>query len=331
MHSISVLQMPSKIILFISKGEGAASTRYRAIDFFDLFEKSGWQPVHITARSNIVSRLQILRFANKAHAVVIVRRTFGPLFARLIRFYSRRLVFSFDDAIFSRSNGKRSLGREKRFAITTSICDNIWAGNAYLADKALRYNKNVEIIPTAIDVERYCVNIFKSDSSLDLVWIGSQSTKKHLVTILPTLERAARLLPSLRLKVVSDFTLKSNILNIVSIAWSPEAEIKELASSHVGIAPLPDNVFTRGKCGLKVLQYMAAGIPVITSPTGVNADMVLDGSTGVHATTDREWVEAILMFSKSKDLCVEMGLAGRNRCLTSYSLEDVFNQMRAIL
>lgn len=318
-------------ILFISKGPHSPSTRYRATDFFPLLKAAGWQPTHLTDRRSLPARLNILRAGADADAVVVVRRTYGRLFARLLRQASRQLIFTFDDAIFAKSDGSRSAGRERRFAATLPLCDQVWAGNSYLAEKARPFNGAVEVIPTALDADRYNVRAEKPASSLDLVWIGSSSTKRHLVTMLPALEAAAGSLPSLRLKIIADFSLASDKLKILPVQWSPETEARELASAHIGIAPLPDNAFTRGKCGLKVLQYMASGLPVISSPTGVNKDMVAHGVNGFLAAGDRDWIEAIQRLAQDRDLRLSMGEAGRRRCLDHFTLQAAFQKMLASL
>jgi len=318
-------------ILFLSKGANASSTRYRAYDFFPLFKEAGWQPTHLKIQNSLSGRIQLLQAAQKVDTVVIVRSTFSFLFARLLRYFSRQLVFTFDDAIFTKSSGERSKGRERRFAATLPFCDQIWAGNNYLADQACQFNPHVTIIPTALDMERYSIQANKSNTHLDLVWIGSQSTKKHLVTVIPALEAATALIPTLRLKIIADFTLESNQLEIIPIQWSPESEVQELASAHIGIAPLPDNTFTRGKCGLKILQYMAAGLPVISSPTGVNKDIVANGSSGLLAANKQEWVESIQRLAQDINLRSSMGAAGQKRCREHFTLTATFKKMLSTL
>jgi len=316
-----------KEILFVSKGLHAASTRYRATDFFPLLEEAGWRPRHLSGSGSLRDRLAVLRAARRAEVVVLVRRTYGPMFRFLLRRAARHLVFTFDDAIFCRSDGGPSPRRARRFAATVAQCDLVWAGNRYLADEAGRFNGNVQVVPTAVETDRYRLRVAKPESTLDLVWIGSSSTRKHLLTVVPALERAAEEMPGLRLKIVSDFTLETRSLPVVHIPWSPEAETRELAAAHVGLAPLPDNRFTRGKCGLKVLQYMAAGLPVVSSPTGVNAEIVEHGVTGLLAETEDEWVEALRALHDSSELRARLGEAGREKCVRHYSLQTVFGGM----
>jgi len=318
-------------ILFLSKGMHASSTRYRATDFFPFFEEAGWQPTHLKIKNSLIGRLQLLQAAKEAGTVVIVRRTFDSLFAKLLRHYSQQLIFTFDDAIFAKGNGEQSKGRERRFATTLPLCDHVWAGNNYLAERANQYNPNTTIIPTAIDDKKYSIQADKPSTSLDLVWIGSHSTQQHLADIIPALEAATTQIPTLRLKIIADFTLESSQLTILHIPWSQEVEAKELASAHIGIAPLPDTLYTRGKCGLKVLQYMAAGLPVISSPTGVNQDMVQNGISGLLAANEQAWVDAIQQLAHNSDLRNAMGIAGQQRCHEHFTLAANFQKMLATL
>jgi glycosyltransferase involved in cell wall biosynthesis len=245
----------------------------------------------------------------------------------LLRAAARYLVFDFDDAIFVRSSGEHSISKLARFGRTLSACDQVWAGNAYLADRAARFNSQVTVVPTAVDTAKYQVSPAKPDASIDLVWIGSSSTRKHLMTILPALERAAERIPALRLKVIADFDIPMKALKILAVRWTADGEAEALASSHIGIAPLPDNDFTRGKCGLKILQYMAAGLPVVGSPVGVNADLVRADVTGYTARTDDEWVSGVERLAADRALRERLGEKGRAICLQDFAREKVFVQM----
>ncbi len=323
--------MSTKRIVFVSKGLNASSTRYRALDFFSLFMQEGYRPSHLSASRNPANRLQLLFTAARNDIVVLVRRTYGLCFIWLLRLVSRKLIFTFDDAIFCKSDGSPSRKRARRFTYTVKASNIVWAGNRYLAEKALEFNSNVELMHTAIDPEKYQVFAKKPDDKLDLVWIGSHSTKKHLLTIMPALEAAAKAIPRLRLKIIADFSIESPTLEILPVPWSEESEAKQLVSAHIGIAPLPDNTYTRGKCGLKVLQYMAAGLPVISSPTGVNKEMVQPGKTGFLAGTTEEWVAAIDKLNNDQMLRETIGNKARAFCEENFALTVVFNRMLSSL
>ncbi|MBW1939840.1 MAG: glycosyltransferase family 4 protein [Deltaproteobacteria bacterium] len=323
--------MRNKDILFISKGENAASTRYRALFYFNALRASGWRPYHLTAYNSPLSRLKLLHKAAQADVVVILRKTFSTFFLHLLSLCSKHLVFDLDDAIFCRSNGTPSKTRQNRFKKVARHCQQIWAGNSYLANAALRYNPSVITLPTSLAPEKYSLEIKKPDNRLDLVWIGSSSTRKYLESALYCMERVADTCPSLRLKIVADFNLPSQRLCTVSIPWSQDKEAEALVSAHIGIAPMPSDSWTQGKCGLKLLQYMAAGLPVVSSPAGVNEEIVEHGVTGFLAESPEEWKTAIKKLADDPELRKAMGEAGRKRVIEHYSVDATFHKMSKAL
>ena len=176
-------------VLFISKGENSSSTRYRALSYFPLLQQHGWEPRHITDNKTSASHRKILREAARSDAVVLLRRTPGWLYGRRLRKASKRLIFDFDDAIFVPRSGRFSQ-RPARFRRIAQTCDHVWAGNSYLASEARRFNYDVSVVPTSIEIEAYQPVTNKPPGDAVLVWIGSRSTRKYLTDILPVLERA---------------------------------------------------------------------------------------------------------------------------------------------
>ena len=318
--------MQQRTVLFISKGEQASSTRYRALNYFPLLRTHGWEPLHLTDDKSSVSRRSILQAAATADAVVLLRRTPGWLYGLRLRKASKLLIFDFDDAIFIPRSGRFSQ-RPARFRRIVKHCDHVWAGNRYLAEAALRFNSKVTVLPTSIEIERYQPVAEKPGTGTVLVWIGSRSTGKYLSDVLPILESACAEIKKLRLKVIADFELHSEVLPIDNVPWSLATEARELADSTIGIAPMTDDPWTRGKCGLKVLQYMASGLPVITSPYGVNRDLVEQGKNGFHATSDRQWHDAIVTLAGDPVLTSTMGAAGRHKCESHFSVQQTFKSL----
>ncbi len=318
--------MKDKQILFISKGENSASTRYRALSYFEPLRSNGWEPLHITAHG-ILPRIKLLGIANQAEVVVILRKTFGLSFLRLLRLCSKNLVFDLDDAVFCRSDGEPSKSRQMSFEKVISNCEQVWAGNLYLADRARQYNEAVKILPTSLDYRKYLLEVEKDSDYFDLVWIGSRSTQKYLKESLPLLESLSEIIPNLRLKIVADFDLPTKRLKTVAVPWSEEVEAEALASAHVGIAPMPDDPWTKGKCGLKVLQYMAAGLPVVSSPAGVNREIVQQGVTGFLAEKAGDWKTAIERLFHDSELRHSMGKAGQKRVIEHFSVDETFRKM----
>lgn len=318
-------------LLFVSKGEDSASTRYRALQFFPLWRAAGFAPAHVTASGGARATLDMLRQARRADVVIVLRKTFPAALLWLLRRASRRLVFDFDDAIFCNSDGTPSRTRMVRFAAMARACDRVLAGNAFLAGHAAAFNPAVTLVPTSVDAARYRVEVDKPTDTLDLVWIGSHSTRKYLAEAMPWLAQAAQAVPELRLKIVADFDLPGCGVATLPVAWRAETEVRALVSSHIGIAPMRDDDWSRGKCALKVLQYMAAGLPVVSSRAGANAEVIEDGVQGFLVTTPQEWMARIAQLAAHADLRRRMGEAGRRRVAAAYSAEPVFGRLRSVI
>lgn len=318
-------------ILVLSKGEDSPSTRYRALQFFDRLRAAGHRPRHLSLSGGAGNVLRALHAARRADLVLVLRKTLPAPLLWLLRRAARRLVFDLDDAIFCKPDGSPSATRMSRFAAMVRCCDQVTAGNAFLAEVAARFNPVVSVIPTCVDVDRYQPDAGASSDHFDVVWIGSSSTRKYLEAAVPALREAARQIPGLRLKIIADFDLEDAGIPTLPVRWRADSEAAELASAQVGIAPMSDDDWSRGKCALKVLQYMAAGLPVVSSPAGVNGEAVVPGETGFLAHSPEEWAAALQQLAVDAELRRRLGLAGRQRVVGRYSLEVVFARLLAVL
>ena len=317
-------------VLFLSKGNGASSTRYRALQYFNLLKNDGYEAEHKTVSGGVFAFARALKQAMIADIVVVIRKTFPYPMLWLLRRFSRRLVFDFDDAIFCNTDGTPSPTRMQRFAAIVGVCDHVLAGNGFLQQSALMFNKSVTLLPTSLEVDRYRVDVDKPDDSIDLVWIGSSSTRKYLVEAFPALRIAAENIPGLRLKIVADFDYPDVSLKTLPVSWAANTEAIELASSHIGIAPMRDDDWSRGKCALKVLQYMAAGLPVVSSGCGANAEVIDDGVSGFLVLDDQAWVKRIIELAGDATLRNRMGGVGREKALAEYDTLAVFQRMCSV-
>jgi glycosyltransferase involved in cell wall biosynthesis len=318
-------------LLFVSKGEDSSSTRYRALQFFPLWRAAGFDPAHVTASGGIKATVDMLRQAARADVVIVLRKTFPAALLWLLRRVSRRLVFDFDDAIFCNTDGTPSRTRMARFAAMARACDHVFAGNAFLAGHAAAFNPAVTRVPTCVDAARYRAGADKPAGTLDLVWIGSHSTRKYLAEAMPSLKAAAEKTPNLRLKIIADFDLPGCGVTTLPVAWRADSEARELAAAHIGIAPMRDDDWSRGKCALKVLQYMAAGLPVVSSRAGANAEVIVEGETGFLVSTPEAWAASIARLANDADLRRRLGEAGRRLVAADYSIEAVFNRLRPVI
>lgn len=322
--------MPKKI-LFVSKGQQASSTRYRALQYFPNFITAGWQPKHVSISGGFIPVLRTFVAIRNADIVVLLRKTFPYPIFWLLRKLSKKLIFDFDDAIFCNTDGSYSKTRMRRFKSTISNCDYIFAGNEYLANEAKKYNPAVDIIPTSVETDKYDLSCEKDDASFELVWIGSKSTRKYIAEIIPSLENAAKSIPNLQLKIIADFELSSPELTIKNVQWNEHSEAIELCKADIGLAPMPENDWTKGKCALKVLQYMAAGLPVISSPSGVNAYVIKDGVNGYLARNSKQWTELLIKISKAETDLKRMGKLGKKRVCAEFSIGVVFQKIMTII
>ena len=224
-----------------------------------------------------------------------------------------------------RSSGSKSpysFSRRARFAYMMKRVDFVIAGNQFLQSEVLPYTANVEVIPTSIDLSRYSLKGgFRLEGPMIIGWLGSSSTLKFLKSLLPTFEKLYQEYPHFQLKMVCDHFLESEHVPMIKKRWSSEEEESDLKSFDIGIMPLSNDLWSRGKCGLKILQYYSVGIPVICSPVGVNRDLVEDGVNGFWARDEEEWKKSILKLIKEEGLRKEMGMKGRKTVERAYSLE----------
>ncbi len=316
-----------KRILFLSKGESASSTRYRALQYFPLYRQAGYTPLHITISGGLLPFLMALYQASQADVVILLRKTFSKPIFWLLRFASKKLIFELDDAIFSNTDGSYSKTRMSRFIHTVSQCDHVFAGNQYLAEISKAYQANTSIIPTSLNTQKYCLATKSNSKDFVLVWIGSRSTKKYIAGILPAIEKAAKAIPNLKLKIIADFQLDSDCLPINNIPWAETTEAEEVSSADVGLAPLPADNWTKGKCALKVLQYLSAGLPVISSPTSANGYVIEHLKSGFIAENESEWSQSIITAYQQREQLPIMGEYGRNRVCSEFDINVVFKNI----
>jgi glycosyltransferase involved in cell wall biosynthesis len=260
-----------------------------------------------------------------ADAVIVQRKLPQRWQVRLLRSAARYLLFDFDDAVFLRDSyapkGLHSTSRLRRFGTVVGAADAVVAGNVFLAERAQAFAPNrVHVVPTCVDPTHYPLARHKSSRDVHLVWIGSSSTLRGLDAIQPLLDDLGRHVSGLRLKLICDRFFELPHLPVVPCRWSEADEAEDIAAADIGIGWLPDDLWSRGKCGLKVLQYMAAGLPVIANPVGVHFDMVRHGETGFLASSPGEWIDAVRILASDPELRQRMGQAGRLRVERDFSV-----------
>jgi hypothetical protein len=303
--------------------------RYRIRAFEPLLRAQGVSIEAQPVAADLLTRIGQLRSARRYDVTLVQRRLLSGWQLGILRRKARRLVFDFDDAVLYRdSNDRRGPNcprRARRFRAMMGAADGILAGNAFLAECAVGQGarpERVHVIPTCVSTERTRGTLAPTRRSdgLDLVWIGSSSTLNGLEARAELWSALGRRFPSLRLRLICDRFVAFPPLSIEPVRWSEGTEAAEISEGHVGVSWVPEDLWSRGKCGLKVLQYMAAGLPVIANPYGVHPEMIVAGETGFLARETEEWIDAIQCLVLYPTMRGEMGEAGRRRVDALYSV-----------
>lgn len=309
-------------ILALVEAEDHVCCRYRISAFRPHWESAGHSLSIRALPRGIWARLRALAAVGSADVVVLQRKLLSRVEVALLRRNARRLVFDFDDALWLRDShsgkGFTSSKRARRFQAIVRAADAVVAGNSILAAEA---GSRATVIPTCINLGSYPVHSAKISAPIQLVWIGSSSTLKGLELQRELWDAVGTAIPGVRLKVICDRFPHFANLPVDAVPWNDATEAEELASADIGIAWVPDDPWSRGKCALKLLQYHAAGLPVIANPVGVQAEIIRPGENGFLATTPDEWIRSIRTLADDADLRQRLGTAGREQVRTSYSVE----------
>jgi glycosyltransferase involved in cell wall biosynthesis len=337
------------IIYFFPKYTRAgASSRYRSYQYLEAIESAG----HTVKISPLFEDAYLLQkyekgsagltsifssFARRIWGVVNVPRgasvfieyellPYCPaLLERWLAWRGCHLVVDYDDALFHQYDAHRfkwvRLLLGGKIASVIRIASTVIAGNNYLANYARHSNaERVYEIPTVIDLSKYRVKAGKgAPQMLTIGWIGSPSTARYLNDIAPALAEFCKNRRA-RVCLIGSGPINLPGVPVELIDWREDTEIEDIRRFDVGIMPLPDEPWARGKCGFKLIQYMACGLPVVASPVGVNSEIVEDKVSGFLATSTSEWVDALNVLLDSVEMRRKMGAAGRQRVQEKYCL-----------
>jgi glycosyltransferase involved in cell wall biosynthesis len=343
-----------KVLFVVAHRPGRSpSQRFRYEQYISFLEQNGYHchesyiiserddrvfyhPGNLTSKSwiffrSFIYRLKdVIKYSN--YDIVFVQReafmTGTTIFESLFKKTKAKLVFDFDDAIWLHdvSEANKSLGWLKNPEKTSKIirmADLVIAGNQYLADYALKFNKNVVIIPTTIDTSEFRNIHLNKHDTICIGWSGSMTTMKHFDYALPFLMKIKEKYgDKVSFKVIGDGSYRNEALGIKGIPWTKDDEVEQLSEFDIGIMPLPHDEWTKGKCGLKGLSYMSLEIPTVMSPVGVNTEIIRDGENGFLADSTDEWVNKLSLLAESKDLRSRIGKEGRKTVEQFYSVDS---------
>jgi glycosyltransferase involved in cell wall biosynthesis len=348
---------PIRVLALSPIPEEGAGCRFRIAQFIPSLESAGfavtlsslftpeffrlvYKPGHyirkaVTFAALSVKRLDSLRDVSRYDIIFIYREIF-PIGPALIERWlaSRRrppVVFDFDDAIFlpSVSNANRVIGALKQPRKVDAIIrhsDQVIAGNGFLADYAHRLNAEVAVIPTCVDTKRFVPSSeMPTDGSQTsrpplVGWIGSPTTASYIQALTPVLQRVNARQPfALRVSGPGE-PLHVPGLTVDNVPWSLEREVALFNTCDVGVYPLADDEWSKGKCGFKAIEFMSCGVPVVAAAVGVNREIIQDGVNGFLASSEDEWVEKLGRLLADRDLRRRFAAAGRRTIEERYSL-----------
>jgi glycosyltransferase involved in cell wall biosynthesis len=302
------------------------------------------QPGHLAAKTAKFAAAFARRMtriaASQRYDVVLIHRAAclaGPaLVERAIRILGKPVIFDFDDAIYllHTTDANRRLGWLKFPGKTATLCRiaaHVVVGNAYLADYARQHNPRVTVIPSSVDATWYREPPSKSrDARLVLGWMGSSTSQTHLEGFAPVLQRIGER-TRLEFRIVSDRRPVLPGVEHVWRAWSAETEAEELSQFDIGIMPIPDDEWARGKCAMKALLYMSMGVPTICSAVGANREVIQHGKNGFLAATPEEWIARVVELASDHTLRRRLGAEGRLTVEERYSMNGCANMFAEVV
>jgi glycosyltransferase involved in cell wall biosynthesis len=288
----------------------------------------------------VMVRLRDLMRANRYDIIFVQREAFmtgTTFFERQFARSKAKLVFDFDDAIWleetSEANQKLNwLKRASKTADIIQVSDMVIAGNHYLASYAQKYNKNVVVIPTVVDTTHYIPALKSSTNTVCIGWSGSKTTIKHLRLLIPVLKLLKEKFgDQVSIKQISDKNFEVPGLPVESSDWNLSSEVTELNKIDIGLMPLPDDEWSKGKCGFKAILYMAMEIPPVVSPVGVNTEIIQHGENGFLAANDEDWMNYISALVESPGLRKAIGLKARETVEKKYSVQSQKKKLVTLL
>ncbi|PWL30508.1 MAG: group 1 glycosyl transferase [Fluviicola sp. XM-24bin1] len=288
------------------------------------FARKGWSMVRsFIRRWGLMTKIRRFDYIFiHREASMIGPPVFEFIIAKVLR---KKYIYDFDDAIwlpnYSQSNAKfhrlKAYGKVKKII---RWADSVVVGNSFLAEYASKYNDNVQIIPTTIDLENVHNLVTKhQEDVIRIGWTGSHTTMEYLPLLVPTLKELEQNHP-IKFRVISNHPPEIELDCLEYVKWDKDSEIEDLAAIHIGVMPLKDSIWAKGKCGFKGLQYMSLEIPSVMSAVGVNPEIVENGENGFLIEKEEDWRHVLLQLIQDIELRKKIGKAGHQTVKDRYSV-----------
>lgn len=336
-----------RVLFFLPHSHEAPGCRYRVYQYIPYLQQQGVEcEVRALVDSNLyrivyknghglqkaasfakrsLTRIRDLDDAKHFDLLFVYRECFpiGPAFIEsYLRTLGKPIVYDFDDAIYlPRPNVFKTLIRHpQKTANIVQLADRVIVSNDHLRGFCAAYNRNVDVIPTSVDMARFCpAERTERRRPLRIGWIGTHSTARYLNILRRPLQRLASRFDFELFVVGAGRNIEIPGVQVVNKTWSLDEEVQDFQSLDIGIYPLEDDVWELGKAGFKAIQYMAVGVPAVASPVGVTRQIITDGRDGYLAATEEQWLEKLTKLAEDEAERDRLGRAGRESAVLRYS------------
>jgi glycosyltransferase involved in cell wall biosynthesis len=331
---------PVRVAIWPAGDYTTASTRYRVLELLPYLDPGKIKTILIKGgRTTALRALFGLGASLISDCLFIQKKLFPPAFLALLRRASSTIIYDVDDALYTQQSNptpeeyRAGLMVKNRFDAMVRAADLIICGNQYLSDHLREYGKRTSIIPTSYYANEVPQIIHDQKQIVVIGWVGSKGTLIYLDIIAPVLKRLDKAGRKILLHVISNDEYHYDGLGhvIVNIPWSVETEWEEILKFDIGIMPLYDDEWSRGKCAFKAIQMMAFGIPIVASPVGANCEVIQHGKNGYLAKNEHEWEIAITELMESVALRRQMGAEARRTVNSNYPLQNAGNALQKAL
>lgn len=328
-----------KKILFIVKNKNEPSSRFRVFPYLPYLNNNFHTSIFYSEYNStnipkvlrsIIKRLRFisLLFQAKRYDAIFMQRPMssdknkGVFFETLLSKINSNIVFDFDDALF--------IQNETKIKALIKLSNLIICGNQYLAHYSLKHNKKTYIVPTTIDTSKFIPLSSKDSNHTTIGWTGTSGNYENFTPeLLDTLKKTTLKYPNVRILFICDKKPPESFDFVYDfIYWNSKTELQDLQKIDIGLMPLKDNSWTRGKCGFKLIQYGSVGISSIGSNVGVNNEIILDKKSGYLINDESQWFEKLKSLIEDKSLRDSMGITARKHIEDNYSTVGNYQKLK---
>jgi hypothetical protein len=311
--------------VFLIQGFNVAASRLRVLQYLPHLHAEGVDTEVFEFPRGMKGWAAMLGPLRRADVVFVQRKRLPLYVLLLLRRMGKKVVYDFDDAVMfknSLSPNPYSLRRKMSFRRMLRFTDLVIAGNEFLREEAEKCHPLVRVLPTPVDALRYRGKAYEEREKVNIGWIGDHGSIHYMESYKDVWEElGARYGGRVALTIICDTFIDTKKIETRKVPWTYEKEVEHLMDLDIGVMPLFDDLWSQGKCGFKIIQYLGVGVPAVCTPVGINRDVVDDGVNGFWARTREEWVEKLALLIEAPALRAGMGREGRRKIMEHYTVQ----------